>query len=895
MKKVILPLLMFTITMMSMNVRADEKVSLNENSLIVTNPLNLSYRFDYGDPCHRTAADPVIVLYHDVYFLFSSHASGYWYSSNLKDWTHVATKTLEVVEEWAPAVMVYEDAIYYIGFGNPRLFRSTDPINDKWEEVKGSELPGTGDPAFFVDNDNRVYFLYGCSSGGPMKGFEVDPHNNFKRLTPEVDIMPYNGDRLGWEIPGDHNEKVDQKGWNEGVCMVHQGDYYYFFYATPGTEYTSYCSGVYVSRSPLGPFTPMDGAPFAIKPDGFITGGGHGHPFVDRYGNTWYVATLIIGEREHYERRIGIFPAYYTSDGYAHAVMDNMDLPFVLPEEKVDFSKTSLLLDMNLISPGKRMIASSTLNSNMGPEKASDDNVKTWWAASSGRSGEWIRMDLGRPMSVEAVQVCFADQGFKTYRKDTNVPIYRYVVQGSMDGTNWQMLMDRSKNSKDQIYELGVLPEPTTVRYIRVTNRTTFTVGQFSVTDLRVFGHADGEVPAKVTKVTPVREESDYRRIRLSWNESNGAIGYIIRWGTTPERMTHAARVYTTNVNYGFFDRDATYYFAIQPFNEAGMGPMSETYRLPGSIDAHLSTDADGFYNIAKPEDLQWFAGLVGSSLRCAGSNARIANDISMSGSNFQGLGSEVIPFYGEIDGGGHTISNLVINNSNGKGVGLVGVATTGLKIHDLTLTSSCQFQGNSYVGGFVGRIDGNAGNVWLQHLGFEGIINTIDIGGGIVGGAVSDQMKGNLLTCYSMGTVLGTRNCGALAGWLSQAQVENCYTKVWGRGYDRVDNVVRGNDVQFVNCYGNRHKQAGLTEFTDEQMTDGTLLNWLADDAYVQNIGTDNHPMLLGSSTPSAIMLNHTDNQSQQIFYDLQGRRVTRLGKGVYVTPGQKPFLVTD
>lgn len=547
-----------------------------DESIVITNPLNLSYRFGTGGPVHRSAADPVIVLYHDTYFLFSSHGSGYWYSDNLRDWNYVHSE-MPLVEEWAPAIMVYDDAIYYHGFNNSRLFRSTDPIHDQWEEVP-SELPRKGDPAFFVDDDGRVYYYYGCSAGGPMIGFEVDPKQNFKRITPEVEIMPYNGDRLGWEIQGDHNEKVNMKGWNEGVCITHQGDNYYFFYATPGTEYTTYCSGVYVSKSPLGPFTVMEGSPFAIKPSGFITGGGHGHPFLDRYGNTWYVATLIIGEREHYERRIGIFPAYYTADGYAHAITDNMDLPFVLPTEKVDFQEKSLSADMNLLSPGKRMTASSS-RGRMTPDKAGDDNVKTWWAAQTGKSGEWLQMDLGRAMSVEAIEVCFADEGFKTYRKDTDVPIYKYQVEGSADGKTWHLLFDRSDNAKDQIYELLVLSKAEELRYLRVVNKTDFAVGQFSVTDLRVFGHADGKTPDAVKGFRAFRQ-GDLRRIRMRWQPQNDAEGYIVRWGTTKDRMNHASRVYTNSVDYGFFDSESNYYVSVQPFNESGLGESSEVVEL---------------------------------------------------------------------------------------------------------------------------------------------------------------------------------------------------------------------------------------------------------------------------------------------------------------------------
>ena len=555
---------------------------LTDSSIVMTNPLNLSYLFEEKDPVHRTAADPVIVLYHDRYFLFSSHAAGYSYSDNLRDWTHMFSK-MPLVKEWAPAVMVYDDYIYYMGFGNKRVFRTKDPVADAWEEVTWTELTDKGDPDFFVDNNGRTYYLWGCSSGGAMQGQEFDP-NTFKPLTAVTDLMPADGSRLGWEVPGDNNELVNSTGWNEGVSMVHDGAYYYFFYATPGTEYAMYCTGAYVGRSPLGPFSVMRGAPFAIKPAGFITGGGHGHPFTDRYGNHWYVASLIIGAREHYERRIGIFPAFYRN-GYAHAITDNFDHPFVVPDRKMDFEKESILLNMNLLSPGKSMIASSSLR-DMLPQHAADDNIKNWWAAASSRKGEWLQMDLGSVMSVEAVQACFADEGFKSYRYDKNIPIYRYVIEGSVDGENWQMLADRSDNKLDQIYELIMLPEPYRVRYLRITNQTRFIVGQFSLSEFRVFGHADIPVPAAVEGLRIVRGK-DARRMAISWQPVQGAEGYIVRWGPSRNHVDHAARVYTDSVEYGFFDKTATYYVTVQAFNEAGLGAETDvlTVSPTGYVD----------------------------------------------------------------------------------------------------------------------------------------------------------------------------------------------------------------------------------------------------------------------------------------------------------------------
>ena len=47
------------------------------------NPINISYRFADGEPSRRTAADPVIALFKDHYFLFSTGSSEYWYSQDL--------------------------------------------------------------------------------------------------------------------------------------------------------------------------------------------------------------------------------------------------------------------------------------------------------------------------------------------------------------------------------------------------------------------------------------------------------------------------------------------------------------------------------------------------------------------------------------------------------------------------------------------------------------------------------------------------------------------------------------------------------------------------------------------------------------------------------------------
>lgn len=547
-----------------------------QDKVIMTNPLNLNYRFQTDGISRREAADPVIIFYQGHYYLFGSHASGYWYSDNLRDWEYICTRTLKAVESWAPAVFVYKDAVYYLGMGEQRIYKSTNPMADAWEEV-ACELDGYGDPAFFQDTDGKVYLYYGCSDNAPIRGFEVDPEQGFRRIGPETDLIPHNAQRFGWEVFGEHNEQYDKKGWNEGPCITRHGDLYYLMYATPGTEFTCYCTNAYVSRHPLGPYTPMAGGPFAIKPGGFIRGGGHGHPFKDRYGNDWYVATLIVSAKEKFERRIGIFPAYY-QDGYAHAVTDYADYPFTLPEKRVDFSQQSLYTGLNLLSFGKTMTA-STWQPGHEAALASDENIKTWWAASSGHKGEYLQIDLRKPMEIAALQVCFADEGSQTYRSDKNIPIYRYTVEYSPDAQNWHSLADRSQNDRDQIYELITLDRPVTARFVRVSNASDLIHGKFSITDLRLFGTANGTRPEEVKGFTTQRHENR-QRMSFSWQQVNTANGYVIRWGTSPSRIDQAMTVYGTNCEVGFFDKEATYYATIEAFNESGKGKRSKPIKI---------------------------------------------------------------------------------------------------------------------------------------------------------------------------------------------------------------------------------------------------------------------------------------------------------------------------
>ncbi len=60
------------------------------------NPINIDYRFMLDSPSRREAADPVIVLFKDDYYLFASKSGGYWHSADMVDWKFVKPEGLPI-------------------------------------------------------------------------------------------------------------------------------------------------------------------------------------------------------------------------------------------------------------------------------------------------------------------------------------------------------------------------------------------------------------------------------------------------------------------------------------------------------------------------------------------------------------------------------------------------------------------------------------------------------------------------------------------------------------------------------------------------------------------------------------------------------------------------------
>ena len=540
----------------------------------VANPMNLNYRFRSDEPGWREAADPVCEYFKGKYYLFASKSGGYWSSPDLKSWDFIPVKKIETIEDYAPAILVLGDTLYYTASSyksSVKIYKTANPdSDDNWEPVDSKFRFDAGwlsDLAFYRDDDGKVYMYWGCSNVRPIYGVEVDPANGFAAVGEAVVLIEHHSDIYGWESSGDNNER-NKDGWNEGPCMMKRDGKYYLQYAAPGTEFRVYADGAYVSDSPLGPFTYLESSPFSFKAGGFAGGAGHGHTFLDKYGNYWHVATIRISQRHMVERRVGLFPLYFTKDGapVAHTVWT--DYPFVIPDGKTDFSKDDLSAGWNLLSYRKTATVSSEL-SGFPAIHALDEAVESWWSAATGNPGEWFCIDLKSVMTVRAMQVNFADQDF-TIRAPHEPFAYQYIIESSRNGIDWETLADRSRQTKDAVHELVVLDNPVKSRYLRITNKKALP-GKFSLYGFRVFGEGNGKRPAKVTGVRVVRNPEDPRRYSLTWDKQEHADGYIVRTGINRKQLFNAVMVYDNRYEGGFFNRDSQYYFSVEAFNENGV------------------------------------------------------------------------------------------------------------------------------------------------------------------------------------------------------------------------------------------------------------------------------------------------------------------------------------
>ena len=539
------------------------------------NPLNLDYTYPFHNShlgkSYRSGADPAVVEFRGEYYMFVTRSWGYWHSKDLLNWDFVTP------EKWyfegcnAPAAHNYKDSVLYV-CGNPSgamsILYTDNPKRGDWKAVP-SVLHDLQDPALFIDDDERAYMYWGSSNRWPIRGKELDMKKKFRPIAKKPDSLLFlRPDIHGWERFGE-NHTSDIKPFIEGAWMTKHNGKYYLQYAAPGTQFNVYGDGVYVGKSPLGPFQYAAHNPFCYKPGGFATGAGHGSTVCGPGGIYWHFGTIHLSINYKFERRLCMFPTFFDEDGVMYSDTYFGDYPHYSPDQVSRQTTSGGFRGWMLLSYGKPVKASSQLES-YPVENVTDENLKTFWVAGKNDDKQWVEIDLEEVSDVYALQLNFFDYeetGF--WGRMPNLR-QRYLVEASVDGARWRVLVDYRNSFRDAPHNYIELDQPIEARYIRYRHH--YVPGKnLAMGDIRVFGLGRGKKPATVKGFTVVRE-ADERNARISWKSVKGAQGYNVLWGVALDKLYSSWMVYGDNsLDLRALTVGQKYYFAIESFNENGI------------------------------------------------------------------------------------------------------------------------------------------------------------------------------------------------------------------------------------------------------------------------------------------------------------------------------------
>lgn len=271
--------------------------------------------------------------------------------------------------------------------------------------------------------------------------------------------------------------------------------------------------------------------------------------------------------------------------------------------------------------------------------------------------------------------------------------------------------------------------------------------------------------------------------------------------------------------------------------------------------------------------------------------NLSLAKDITLplaegENSNWTSVGTEATPYTGTVNGNGHSITGMTINQttSNAGFIGYLGEngAVKNLKLKDVSVTTTgnyvgglvgyslsvienCAVEGGTIstsaseglVGGIVGRAEGKDSAPAL----IVACHNTAAVSGkaqvgGIIGSA---QNYSRVIACYNSGTITHTEKwrCGGIAGYFRSALTYSCCN--YNTGTTTEEAAIAGNTPgsRYHNYWSSDHDYAngsniegqynnyGATKITsaNEWQTAMTTMNtWLAENGYAYRyvINTD-------------------------------------------------------
>lgn len=429
---------------------------------------------------YRSVSDPSVLYYDNKWYLYPSYGMSF-VSEDFVTWKHVRSTPYNM--KYSPSVIPYRGKFLMTSHSNGMYIGDTPTgpfefmgnfITADGKEYVSSD--GTNsqplDSALFLDDDGKIYMYWFEMTTPDEKGVfvamsvgvELDGENPRKFKTEPYIIHKFD-EKNPWEHNGADNQDT-KFGWIEGQWMLKHNGRYYMIYATPGTQYRSYCMAAYYSdEGPLCGFVCQKHNPVTEHRFGLVSGAGHGCIAHGPNNSLWAFYTVTNAAVHPFERRIGMDRVYVNSEGELYAnVSDTPQFGFG-DEEKPQNTDTGL---KPLTFMHRQNVKSSSHEKGRETIYAFDYSTLTWWQPLENDPEPTLTVDVGTEYVCEAVRIMWRDVNMD-YDKGIIPGAYGYVVEGreKVGEGEWRTLLDMSNNKEDYNIDYRSFP-PAVCRELRL-------------------------------------------------------------------------------------------------------------------------------------------------------------------------------------------------------------------------------------------------------------------------------------------------------------------------------------------------------------------------------------------------------------------------------------------
>ena len=273
----------------------------------------------------------------------------------------------------------------------------------------------------------------------------------------------------------------------------------------------------------------------------------------------------------------------------------------------------------------------------------------------------------------------------------------------------------------------------------------------------------------------------------------------------------------------------------------------------------YMETNAEGYYEIANAKQLAWFAAMVNSGVSNADANAILTDDVSLSGTWVNPIGTIDNPYKGVFDGQNHKLTSFLMETASGYRKGLFGY------VKDATIQ-------NFYIDGNITYYGGsNVGVIgWSEGSTIHNVHSSLNIA--VV--ALDSHHIGGI--CGSLRTGSTASNCSFSGTLTDTAGNVDCLGGIVGYSSDH---------CLFVNC-----ANYGTIFFTALSAYAGGICGYLNNDYFNMKHCLNVGKVQTYNGTPdySGAIVGRLRNHANSVFennYWLEGSAIQAFGEATDVT----------